>query len=53
MSNAAKACDFAIFGVLGDLSRRKLIPVSNSVSLPTAYAKPCTLLSKSLWIQMW
>ena len=26
MSNASQACDFAIFGVLGDLSRRKLIP---------------------------
>lgn len=26
MSTASQACDFAIFGVLGDLSRRKLIP---------------------------
>ncbi|MCK5071721.1 MAG: glucose-6-phosphate dehydrogenase, partial [Desulfocapsa sp.] len=26
MSDKKKACDFAIFGVLGDLSRRKLIP---------------------------
>ncbi len=26
MSNSKKACDFTIFGVLGDLSRRKLIP---------------------------
>ncbi len=26
MSNETEACDFTIFGVLGDLSRRKLIP---------------------------
>ncbi len=26
MSEKKKACDFTIFGVLGDLSRRKLIP---------------------------
>lgn len=26
MSNASQACDFAIFGVLGHLSRHKLIP---------------------------